>query len=132
MLEVKTRIESNFPRVKRRARDGHVRSLGHAAATVRQAARRLIRVRKRPSRPGQPPSTRGRRKLKNAILYAVNRQLRKAIVGPSYSRIGLAGAEHERGGRWREETFQARPFMRPALEKTKPRLVRHWAGALVP
>jgi len=132
MLEVKTRIESNFPRVKRRARDGQVRSLGHAAATVRLVAKRSIRVRKKASQPGQPPHTRGRRRLKNAILYAVNRQLQKAIVGPSFRLIGLAGAEMERGGRWREETFQARPFMVPALEKTKPRLVRHWAGALVP
>lgn len=131
MLGMHAKTESNFPRVKRRARDGQVRSLGHGLATVRLVAKRSIRVRKKPSRPGQPPHTR-RRRLSKSILYAVDKGRRMGIVGPSFPLIGLTGVEHEKGGRYREETFQARPFMGPALEKTKPRLVRHWAGALVP
>ena len=62
--------------IRRKAKQGCVRSLGHAAAVIRLTAKRSIRKRKRASPAGQPPHTHTKR-LPSAILYCVTRPARR-------------------------------------------------------
>jgi len=120
MIDLKVTTTFNRRKVQDPMRRQVLRGLGHFAAYVRTAARSLIRRRKGPSKAGSPPHTHGGR-LKQAVLYFVDRGRQEAIVGPSHRIVGIAGAEQEHGGRYREETFEARPFMAPALERSAPK-----------
>lgn len=129
MIGVKARTKFDREKLRRKARQGNIKSLGHAAATIRLTARRSIRKRKGPSAKGTPPHTRTKR-LPSSILYYVDKTRQMALIGPSQRIVGIAGAEHEHGGKWRKERFPKRPFMFPALQTTAPRLPRHWAGSV--
>jgi phage gpG-like protein len=72
------------------------------------------------SPPGTPPYTHTGR-LKKAILFAYNRATESVVVGPS-ERITDIGGLHEKGGRRRGRRYPARPFMRPARQKSIPKL----------
>jgi phage gpG-like protein len=80
----------------------------------------------RPSPPGQPPKSAGR--LRKSILYAV--QSDSVIIGPTANVIGQVGAVHEFGERFRDAKYPARPYMGPALEKTKPKLAAMWRDSV--
>ncbi|HID74469.1 MAG TPA: hypothetical protein EYP56_00555 [Planctomycetaceae bacterium] len=129
MIGIKARSRFDGRRLRKKAKQGHIKGLGHAAAVIRLTAKRSIRKRKGPSPKGSPPHTETKRLL-SSILYAVDKTHERAVIGPSRRIIGIAGAEHEHGGKWRRERFPKRAFMFPALEKTLPRLPRHWAGAI--
>lgn len=116
-------------KIRRAETQGTLRSLGHAAATVRLVAKRLFRRRKGPSAAGQPPHTQTKR-LPKSIVYAVERQAGRAVIGPDYALIGTVGGAHEHGGLYRGQTFARRPFMGPALEKIEDRLPKHWEGSV--
>ncbi len=129
MIGFKFRCSFERQKVHHKVKQGNIRSLGHAAATIRLVAKRSIRKRKKPAPRGSPPHTHTRR-LPRSILYAVDKTRQMAAIGTSRRMIGLAGAEHEHGGRWRKESFPKRSFMFPALQKTAPRLPRRWAGSV--
>ena len=129
MIGFHVRTRSYTELVRKRAKNATFRNLTHAAATLRITARRSLRKRKKPSAPGQPPSSPTGR-LRRSILYAVDRRRDYAVIGPSRNLIGPAGQEHEHGGRVRKETFVPRPFMGPAFAKVRPRLARMWAGSV--
>jgi phage gpG-like protein len=122
MIVVRVKTKKSLDRVRAKAKQGSFKSLGHAGAAIRLAARRSIRRRKTASMPGSPPSTR-RGRLKQSIRYVV-------LIGPAYDIIGTAGKAHEFGGRYRRETYPKRPFMGPALEKVKDRLPKMWANSV--
>jgi len=118
-------------RVKRAAKKGNFNSIGHAAASIRRAAMRLIRRSKtKPSPPGQPPRTRAGL-LRKAIVFDVDKRRERAIIGPRASVVGTAGAAHEHGGQYKGQRFPQRSFMGPALETSAPRLGRHWKGSII-
>ena len=129
MVGVKVRTKMKTRKLKRKAQTGAFKSLGHAGATIRLLAKRSIRKRKKQSPEGAPPSTQTKR-LPHAIVFAVEKQRLRVLIGPAKSLVGMAGAEHEHGGKWRRERFEKRPFMAPALEKARNRLPRHWAGSV--
>lgn len=129
MIGMHVRTRSYTELVRKRAKDATFRNLTHAAATLRLTARRSLRRRKRPSAPGQPPSSPTGR-LRRSILYAVDRPRQRAVIGPSKELIGPAGQEHEHGAHVRKERFQKRPFMGPAFERIRPRLARMWAASV--
>ena len=110
-----------------------IRSLSHAAAALRFQAVRSIRTapRDQPSRPGTPPHTR-KGALRKAILYALleERGMTVAIVGPSFSLVGLSGKAHEFGGSFRGDDFPKRPYMKPALDVIANRLPDFFAGSI--
>ncbi len=94
-MKVRTRMDSR--RVVRASRSGSTRSLGKAGAYLRGIARRSIKVSADPAVPGhQPHSRKGR--LKNAILYAVEKGQERVVIGPSATEIGRIGRTHEFGG----------------------------------
>ena len=76
-----------------------------------------------------PPHTHTKR-LPRAIKYAVEKQRGRVVIGPEVESLGTAGKAHEHGGTYKHERYARRPFMGPALEKTKERLPRMWAGTV--
>jgi hypothetical protein len=129
MIVVRVRTKSSFPKVRAKAKQGNINSLGHAGAAIRLAARRSIRKSNSASTEGQPPNTR-RGQLRRSIMYAVDKGAGLVIIGPQYAIVGRSARAHEFGGRFRRERYPKRPFMGPALEKLKPRLPRMWAGSV--
>ena len=126
-MNIKTR--SDIPRVLRKAGRANIESLGHAGATIRLTAKRSIRKSANPAQPGKPPKTR-RGRLRNSIRFAVERNRQRVLIGPDHRIVGQSGRAHEFGGRYRKQRYPKRPFMGPALTKTKDRLPKHWAGSI--
>jgi len=132
MFGMRSKTQFDSKSVLRKVHEGTVRSLGHAAALVRKIAKQSIRFRKDPQKAspeGTPPYTHTRQ-LPRAILFAVQKQQEEAVIGPDAGKVDLAGAAHEHGGQFRGQYFVRRPFMGPALEKTKSRLPKMWAGSV--
>jgi len=129
MISLQSKAAFNARKVRRRAKSANIRSLGHAGAAIRLAARRSIRKSSKASRPGSPPHTRKGR-LRGAILYAVEREKDRVVIGPRYTVAGPSGMAHEFGGRFRRQVYPRRAFMGPALEKVRDRLPRMWAGSV--
>jgi phage gpG-like protein len=114
-------------RVLRAAERAEGRNLTRIGAFVRRRARSSIRKRAKPSRPGQPP-TRQTGRLRDRILFAVDRRGSSVVVGPRFQENATPAAALEFGGRTiatrrtnrgsRRRTFriEARPYMRPALQ----------------
>jgi len=129
MIGAKATVKFDTGKVKRAAQKGSITSLGHAGAAIRLAARRSIKKSAKASAPGSPPHTRKGR-LRNAIKYAVQKTVQSVLIGPDYAVAADSGKAHELGGHYRNETYDRRPFMGPALEKTKDRLPAFWAGSV--
>ena len=129
MIRMAARTQDDTRKVARRAKQANIANLGHAGAVIRLTARRSIRKRKTASAEGKPPSTR-RGHLRSAIAYSVVKQKDTVFIGPEVTRVGRSGSAHEHGGRYRKEHYPKRPFMGPALRKTKDRLPRMWAGSV--
>ncbi|MBI1374493.1 MAG: hypothetical protein GC159_17385 [Phycisphaera sp.] len=123
---------SSFKKLLRKARRASIESLSRAGGAIRLVAMRSIRKRPRkakPSEPGTPPVTRTNR-LRRAILYAVEKTKQRVVIGPSHDAVADVGRAHEFGGKFRQEQYDARPFMGPALEQTKDRLPKQWEGSV--
>lgn len=129
MIDVKVKIEDRFKRVKQKANDASFKGLGHAGAALRLTARRSIRRGDKESAPGTPPHTR-KGQLKRSIVYAVEKQEQRVVIGPDHDIVGPVGKAHEFGGQFRGQEYDRRPFMGPALMKVKDRLPRQWAGSV--
>jgi hypothetical protein len=129
MVGMKVKTKSQMQKVVRKAKRGNIESLGHAGAAIRLVAKRSVRKKKGPSPAGQPPHTHTRR-LPRAIKYAVEKSRQAVVIGPDVESLGTAGKAHEHGGTYKHEPYQRRPFMGPALEKTKDRLPKLWAGSV--
>lgn len=127
MIGYRVRTRSDVAKVIRKARRNNPTSLGHAAALIRLSARHSIRTSKKPAARGQPPHTRGRKRLRNAVLYFVDKRRETALIGPSHRIAGISGGEHEHGLDWRKP-MDERPFMGPALKKESPKLPKQWEG----
>lgn len=129
MIGMKVRTTDNTEAVKRKAKEGSIKSLGHAGAAIRLTARRSIRRRQKPASVGDPPHTR-EGQLKRAIRYAVEKPYQRVVIGPEHAVVGPSATAHEFGGRFRGDRYRRRPFMGPALMKVKDRLPRKWAGSV--
>jgi hypothetical protein len=129
MIQPKVKVKFSGKKVIDAARRGSIQSLGHAGAAIRLAARHSIRKSPKPSPAGSAPHTRKGR-LRNAIKYAVIAASRAVLIGPDAEIAGTSGKAHEFGGHYRNENYERRPFMGPALEKTKDRLPSFWANSV--
>ena len=129
MFGVTVKTRSQPGKAVKKAKQGSIKSLGHAGAAIRLTPVRSIKKSKGPASPGQPPHTHTRR-LPRAIKYAVEKNRQTVVIGPAVESFGKAGRAHEHGGRYRRERYPKRPFMGPALEKTKSRLPKFWAGSV--
>ena len=70
MIQTRAKTRFDAPKVLKSARAGSIKSLGHAGAAIRLAARHSIRKSPKASAAGTPPHTRKGR-IRNAIKYAV-------------------------------------------------------------
>jgi phage gpG-like protein len=129
MISLFCRTTFNSRHIRRKAKDGSIKNLAHAGAAIRLTARRSIRKSKAPSTPGTPPHTR-KGQLRRSILYAVEKNKTRVVIGPAHNIAGTSGMAHEFGGRYRKERFPQRSFMGPALMKQKDRLPKMWAGSV--
>jgi len=129
VVGMKVKTKSQMQKVVRKAKRGNIESLGHAGAAIRLVAKRSVRKKKGPAPAGQPPHTHTKR-LPSAIKYAVEKRQSRVVIGPDVESLGTAGKAHEHGGTYKHERYSRRPFMGPALEKTKERLPRMWAGSV--
>jgi len=97
VLKIRAKTKADFKAVRNAARKGSITSLGKAGAYVRGIAMRSIKVSPDKSEPGKPPHTREGR-LKNAIIYSVEKELQDVVIGPNASEVGKIGSTHEFGG----------------------------------
>jgi len=130
-------------KVKKAVSSGTRRVLSKFGAYVRTAARSSIRSRKRASEPGQPPSSHTGL-LKQFIFFAYDLQRETVVIGPMplNRKVGNAPEALEHGGasvvveglrrrrRKRRVNIRARPYMRPALEKERPKLPAMWRDSV--
>lgn len=94
-VKVKTKIEGE--RVVAKTRKASISNLRQAGAYIRGIARKSIKVSPKYSPPGKPPRSRKGR-LKDAILFAVEKEQQRVVVGPTATEVGQIGRTHERGG----------------------------------
>jgi len=107
------------------------RTLNRAAAAIRLTAKRSMKYKKKrgdKAPEGMPPNTHSKR-LPNAIIYAVDKQNREAVIGPSFELIRDVGGAHEQGLNFRGHQYRPRPFMYPAATKIVPKMPAMWAEA---
>lgn len=106
-------------------------------ALIRTIARRSIRKRKRPSNPGDPPTSRTGL-LKNFLFYSWDPSTQSVVVGPE-KLFGVSSVDApealefggtSRDARGRRLKIEARPFMAPALDQAKSKLPELWKGAV--
>ncbi len=129
MIGMKSHSSFDVKGLRDKARKGTFRSLAHAGAAVRLTARRSIKKNPRPSAAGHPPHTR-KGQLKRALLYKVEKERRRVVIGPAYSVVGLAGHAHEFGGKFRREDYPKRPYMGPALKSAESRIPKIWSDSI--
>lgn len=129
MIRTRVKVEDNFRAAERKAQQGAFESLGQAAGYLRKVARHSIIVSDQYAEPGHPPHSR-RGQLREAILYAVEKDAGVAVIGPVFEQVGRSGAVHEFGGRYRGDEYEPRPFMGPALRQVLPRLPSFWEASV--
>lgn len=128
MIDVRVKVIDETKRVETAAEKAAFRNFNHAAASLSKDAKASIESSPEPSAPGQPPHTRRGNPLRRAVRYAADKE--GAVIGPLASMVGDAGEAHEFGGSFRGQTFPARPFMGPALDRAIPRFAGDWAGSI--
>jgi hypothetical protein len=141
MIGARVKIVNQTEQVAKRLRKSSVRLVGHAAASLRKRAIASIQPAEGASEPGQPPHTRPGKvsrktgkarpgQLQRAIVYAHDKQMNVAVIGPRASVVGETGAAHEFGGDFRGEDYPERPFMGPALDVTEEAFGNSFDGSL--
>lgn len=126
---MKVKVHFDAKKVRKAAKAGSIKSLGHAGAAIRLVARRSIKKSKKPSLADTPPHTRKGR-LRNAIKYSVDAGKQSVVIGPDQAVAGTSGKAHEFGGQYKRERYDKRPFMGPALKEAAPRLPTFWSGSI--
>ena len=94
-VKVKTKIAGE--RVVAKTRKASISNLRQAGAYIRGIARKSIKVSPKYSPPGKPPRSRKGR-LKDAIIFAVEKEQQRVVVGPTATEVGQIGRTHEQGG----------------------------------
>jgi len=152
-MDFKTGARQFFdaPKVKRAVDQATRRVFSKLGAFVRQTARQSIRTRKRPSTPGEPPSSHVGT-LKRLIFFAYDTWVKSVVIGPTIfagaKSKGAAPEALEHGGTERLRikprgrrpgrervvmaTYAPRPFMAPAFEREKKKLPGLWANSVKP
>lgn len=134
-IKIDSKIQENALKFAKRMQDNAVYSIRGLAYQLMLAEQSLIVTAKGPSKPGQPPHTRGRGKksLRAAIKYNFDKASQDAVVGPAYSMLGDAAEPHAKGVARRRgkdrRPFKKRPFAEPALDRVKDRFSRNWKVA---
>lgn len=147
MIDVKCKVSTSTQNVGKAIDKAAYRNFGHAAASIRKAARDSIqkapkeerrgarrrkgkavrRATRAASPPGSPPFT-GRGQIKRATVFDADKE--GAVIGPRYSVLGTSAAAHEHGGEYRGANYPKRSFMLPAMEANLSRFAASWEGSI--
>jgi hypothetical protein len=132
MIGTATKIETQqIKTLERLADKGVFKSLGNAAAAIRNTARTLIVRSSEPSQPGEPIHTKkGKAKRPDAILFAADDRADEAVVGFSYAVMQESMSAHEIGGDYLGTEFPERPTIRPALDVNLVRFAEEFRGSI--
>jgi hypothetical protein len=113
--------------------------LSKFGAFVRTGARHSIRKRKAISEPGQPPSSHVGL-LRRLIYFGYDAGRKSVVIGPTPLHgeaeapplLEYGGKARRRGrkGKLVTGTYRARPFMGPAFERERPKLLAMWADSV--
>ena len=131
LFGVGVKFKATPKQVEKAVDKGAYNSFFHAAGSIRKAARKSIRGRRKPGPPGGAVRTRlgkGGGRARRAILFKASKE--GAVIGFAASKIDQAMQVHEHGGVRGGVRFPARPTMLPALERNLARFHREWAGAI--
>lgn len=123
------RVEFEEDRLLGAMKQANRKALGRVGAYVRKTAVNSVRRSDKASEAGTPPNTR-RGLLRRSVLFGVEADALRVVVGPARSLIGISMTAHEFGGRYRGREYPRRPLMGPALEHAAPRLPKLWEDAL--
>ena len=123
------RAATEFQKIRKAADRSIFRNIRHAAFSIRKTIRESIHKSERPSPPGSPVATRGKRgNVRNSIF--VDAQADSAIIGPRYSFVGEAMYHHEFGEPRGKRDYPARPTARPGLEANTDRFAASFGGSI--
>lgn len=128
-LSVTITIVERLQAIHAKARKAAEDRLSHAAAGIRKDARASLRRAKGASEPGSPPHSR-RGRLRNAIIFAVDKPNLTAVIGPRADLAGTSGAAHEFGGEYKGQHYPPRPFMAPAMKGRLEQFAGSFAGSI--
>jgi len=97
VLTAKVKAKISTEQVVAKVRKASISNLRQAGAYIRGIARKSIKVSPKYSPPGKPPRSRKGR-LKDAIIFAVEKDQQRVVVGPTATDVGQIGRTHEQGG----------------------------------
>ena len=103
--------------------------LKRTGAYVRRVAQSKVKTSPDASTPPAPPHTR-RGALKRGLLFGVEKDRNRVVIGPGFRFVGTSMAAHEFGGGYRKERYPKRPLMGPALRDSLPKLTQFWRDAV--
>ena len=127
MISITVKTRDDIPKAIRAARRGNIDSLGKAGAFTRGVMKRTIGRAKNPRPEGQPmASATGR--ARGAVLFAVEAERGRVLIGPTHKRAGQWAAAHEHGLKYKGQRFAARPFAAPTLPKVDHKIAEFWRG----
>jgi hypothetical protein len=126
---MKTEIEFDSDGLVARVSKACTGVLKRMGAYVRTVARRKVKTSDKPSMPGSPPHSKTGA-LKRGILFGVEKQRKRVVIGPGFRFVGTSMMAHEFGGGYKKERYPKRPLMGPSLKDSIPRLTRLWEDAV--
>ena len=103
--------------------------LKRMGAYVRKVAQSKVRTSPKASPPGSPPHSR-KGLLRRAVLFGLEKDRRRVLVGPGFRFVGTSASAHEFGGGYKGERYPKRPLMGPSLRESVPHLARMWQDAV--
>jgi len=130
MIDIKAKVEPQMEKVQEAADKAAYRNFRHAGFSIAKAAKGSIVKSADPSKPGSPPTTRGkaRKSLRSAIFTNADKD--SVMVGPRASFVGDSGETHEFGKARFGAEYPQRSFMGPALQASLPRFAADWQGSI--
>jgi len=122
-------IEFNEDALAARVAKASLDVLRRMGAYVRRVAQSKVKTSPKPSRPGSPPHSR-KGLLRKAILFGLEKDRSRVLVGPGFRFVGASASAHEFGGAYKGDRYPKRPLMGPALRESIPHLAKMWQDAV--
>ena len=130
MIGMTSKVIDETHKVKAAVDRSVYKNIRHAAFSIRKTAGKSIIRSPKPSKPGRPPHTRGKKKgIRRALRVGMEGKY-SAVIGTQYSVLGDAGEPLEHGGKRGKSYFEPRPFIGPALEANLDRFAKGFGGSL--
>ena len=124
-----TEIDFDADGLTARVAKASVEILKRMGAYVRRVAQSKVRTSPKASQPGTPPHSR-RGLLKRAILFGLERDKKRVLIGPGFRFVGTSASAHEFGGAYKGDRYPKRPLMGPSLRESLPHLSQMWRDAV--